>query len=211
RREACRTGTVHCGAGAYHGRTPLRGSRHPGAPVRPSGRGRQWPPRSARREERRRRMRASGRTARHAHRAAARTTALVAVLAASGLAAGAASASGAQNTETPGASLTYRCGFPSGPGQVQATVSAVLPAGAKTGEPIQPGGASLTMALPPAAVTDLAGLHSATVSAATRLAVSASEGPSGASVVWPGSTQRPAPRPAHGSLTLTTTGAAPPV
>jgi hypothetical protein len=156
-------------------------------------------------------MRGPRRTAWRAYRAAARTTALAAMLAASGLAAGAASASGAQDTAASGASLIYECGFPSGPRQVQVTVSAVLPAAAKTGKPIQPASVSLTMALPPAAASGLASLHSAAVSAATRLTISASEGPGGTSVVWPGVTKRPVPRPAHGGLTLTTMGTVPPV
>jgi len=156
-------------------------------------------------------MKGSGRTAWRAHRAAAQTTALVAVLAASGLAAGAAPASGAQDTAAPGASLIYRCGFPSGTRPVQVTVRAVLPAGTKTAKPIQPTAVSLTMALPPAAVSGLAALPPAAVSAHTRLTVSASEGPSGTSVVWPGSTRRPVPRPSHGGLTLTTAGTVPPV
>jgi hypothetical protein len=135
------------------------------------------------------------------------------VLAAGGLAAGAASASGTQGTAAQGTitSLAYRCGFPSGPRPVQVAVSASLPTAARTGNPIQPGGVSLTMTLPPAAVSGLASLHTATVSAAARLAVSASEGPSGTSVVWPGITKHPVPRPAHGNLTLTTAGAVPPV
>jgi uncharacterized protein DUF6801 len=133
------------------------------------------------------------------------------MLAASGLAAGAASASGTQDTAAPGASLIYGCGFPSGTRQVQVTVSAVLPAGAKTGEPIQRVGVTLTMTLPPAAASGLASLHSAAVSAATRLSISASEGPGGTSVVWQGVTRLPVRRPAHGGLTLTTTGTVPPV
>src|SRR5262249_52452564 len=156
-------------------------------------------------------MRGPGRSVWRAHRAAARTTALVALLAASGLAAGAASASGTQTTMASGASLIYRCGFPSGARQVQVTVSAVLPAAAKTGKPIQPAGVSLTMALPSAAAPRLAGLPPAAVSAATRLTISASEGSAGTSVVWPGVAKRPVLRPAHGGLTLTTTGEVPPV
>jgi len=149
----------------------------------------------------------------HAPRAAARITAVVIVLAAGGLAAGAASASGTQATSAQGTitSLTYRCRFPSGPHPVQVAVSASVPAAARTGKPIQPDGVSLTITLPPAAVSGLASLHTATVSAAARLAVSASEGPSGTSVVWPGITKRPVPRPGNGNLTLTTAGAVPPV
>ncbi len=154
-------------------------------------------------------MRGSGSTARRAPRAAARTTALVAVLAAGGLAAGTASASGTQ--PTPGASLIYQCRFPSGPHPVEVIVSAGLPATVKPGKPIQPADVSLTVALPPAAVSGLAMLHYATVGAATRLTVSASEGPGGTSVVWPGATKRPVPRPDHGGLTLTTVGPVPSV
>ena len=158
-------------------------------------------------------MRGSGRTARRAPRAAARITALVAVLAAGGLAVGSASASGTQSTAAPApsASLTYRCQFPAGPSLVPVAVTASVPAAGKPGKPIQPTGVSLTMALPSAAVSSLASLHYATVTAATRLIVSTSEGPSGTSTVWPGTTRRPVPRPAHGGLTLTTTGAVPSV
>ncbi len=155
-------------------------------------------------------MKWPGRTAWRAHRAAARTTALISVLAASGLAAGVASASGTQITtaKAAAASLTYLCRFPSGPHPVQVAVNASLPAAGKPGKPIQPSGVRLTVTLPTAA---FASLHSATVSAATRLTVSASEGPSGTSLVWPGTTRRPVHRPATGTLTLTTAGAVPPV
>jgi hypothetical protein len=94
---------------------------------------------------------------------------------------------------------------------VRVEVRASVPAAAKPGKPIQPAGVSLTMALSPAAVASLAGLDSSTVRAATRLTVSASEGPSGTSVVWPGTTRRPAARPAHGTLALTTAGTVPSV
>jgi hypothetical protein len=155
-------------------------------------------------------MKWPGRTAWRAHRAAARTTALISVLAASGLAAGVASASGTQTTtaKAAAASLTYLCRFPSGPRPVQVAVNASLPAAGKPGKPIQPGGVRLTVTLPTAA---FASLHSATVSAVTRLTVSASEGPSGTSLVWPGTTRSPVHRPAAGTLTLTTAGAVPPV
>jgi Family of unknown function (DUF6801) len=158
-------------------------------------------------------MKGPGRTARRAPRAVARITALVVVLAAGGLLAGTASASGTQATAAQGtiASLIYRCLFPSGPNSVQVAVGGSVPAAAKTGKPIQPGGVSLTMTLPPAAVSGLASLDTATVSAATRLTVSASEGPSGTSTLWPGTTRRPVPRPTHGGLTLTTSGTVPPV
>jgi len=139
--------------------------------------------------------------------------ALVAVLAAGGLAAGSASASGTQSAAapSPSASLTYRCQFPAGPSVVPVSVSASVPAAGKTGKLIQPAGVSLTMALPPAAVSSLARLHYATLNAATRLTVSASQGPGGTSIVWPGITKHPVPRPAHGGLTLTTTGTVPSV
>jgi uncharacterized protein DUF6801 len=158
-------------------------------------------------------MTGPGRTAWRAPRAAARITALAAVLMAGGLAAGTASASGTQPAAAPppNASLTYQCRFPSGPRPVRVAVRASVPAVARAGKPIQPAGVSLTMTLPPAAVSGLASLGSRTVRAATRLTVSASEGPSGTSVVWPGTTRRPAARPAHGSLTLTTAGAVPSV
>ena len=149
---------------------------------------------------------------RRAPRAAARITALVAVLAAGGLAAGSASASGTRSAlAPPGVSLTYLCHFPAGPRPVPVAVTAGVPAAGKPGKPIQPTAVGLTMALPPAVVSALARLHYETVSAATRLTVSAAEGPSGTSVVWPGATRRPVSRPAHGGMTLTTAGAVPAV
>jgi hypothetical protein len=135
------------------------------------------------------------------------------MLAVSGLAAGAASASGSQVSAPPAGalSLTYQCHFPAGPRPVTVGLTARLPALAKAGKPIQPIGVRLTMALPPVAVSALASLHSAAVSAATRLTVSASEGSVGTSVVWPGASTRPVHRPAHGGLTVTTAGTVPPV
>jgi hypothetical protein len=156
-------------------------------------------------------MKWTARTARRVPRAAARTAALFGMLAVAGLAAGAASASGSHPTAARPAtvSLIYRCHFPAGPHPVTVGVTATVPAAAKTGKPIQPTGVTLTMALPPTAVAALASLHSTTVNATTRLTVSASEGAVGTSVVWPGRTRRPAHRPAHGSLTLTTSGTVP--
>jgi uncharacterized protein DUF6801 len=154
-------------------------------------------------------MKWTRRTARHAPRAAA----LAGMVAVTGLAAGAASASGSHPTAARAAavSLTYRCRFPSGPHAVTVGVTASVPATAKTGKPIQPTGVALTIALPPAAASALASLHSPTVGAVTRLTVSASEGPSGTSVVWPGTTRLPVHRPARGGLSLTTAGPVPPV
>jgi hypothetical protein len=135
------------------------------------------------------------------------------MLVVTGLAAGAASASGSHPTalQTATVSLTYQCRFPSGSRPVTVGVTAGIPAVAMTGKPIQPTGVSLTMTLPPAAVAGLASLNASTVRAATRLAVSASEGPRGVSLVWPGITKHPVPRPAHRSLALTTTGIVPSV
>jgi hypothetical protein len=137
---------------------------------------------------------------------------LVTVLAAGGLAAGSASASGTRSAlAPPGVSLTYLCHFPAGPRPVPVAVTASVPAAGKPGKPIQPTAVSLTMTLPPAAVSDMARRHYESVSAATRLTVSAAEGPSRTSVVWPGATKRPIPWPARGGLTLTTQGTAPSV
>jgi hypothetical protein len=135
------------------------------------------------------------------------------MLAASGLAAGVASASGSHPTAARAAavSLTYRCRFPSGPRLVTAGVTVGLPATVMPGHSIQPTGVTLALALPPAAVSGLASLHAATISAATKLTVGASEGPAGTSMVWPGTTHRPIPLRAHRSLVLTTSGTVPSV
>jgi hypothetical protein len=135
------------------------------------------------------------------------------MLAVSGLAAGAASASGDQGSAPPATavSLTYQCRFPAGQHPVTVAVTAHVPAVAKVGKPIQPAGVTLTMTLPPPAVSALAALHAATVSAATRLTVSESEGSVGTMAVWAGVTAHPVRRPAHGSLTLIAAGAVPSV
>jgi hypothetical protein len=135
------------------------------------------------------------------------------MVAVSGVAAGAASASGSHATAPQAAtvSLAYQCRFPSGSRPVTVGVTAGIPTVAKTGRPIQPTGVRLTMTLPPAAAAGLASLHASTVSAATMLTVSASEGPRGVSLVWPGVTKHPVPRPAHRGLALITMGAVPSV
>jgi hypothetical protein len=158
-------------------------------------------------------MKWTGEAARRGRRAAGQAAALSGMLAVSGLAAGAASASG--NPSSPPSatdvSLTYQCRFATGRHPVTVGVTARLPALAKVGKPIKPAAVTLTMALPPAAVSALASLHSTTVNAATRLTVSESEGPAGTSAVWPGVTAHPVHRPAHGGLTLTAAGTAPSV
>jgi hypothetical protein len=88
-------------------------------------------------------------------------------------------------------------------------VTASLPGTARTGQPIHPAGAQLTIALPQAVVPDLAQLHSATVSAATRLSIDAMDGPDGASVLWPGATRRAARVLAPGGLVLRASGRVP--
>jgi hypothetical protein len=80
---------------------------------------------------------------------------------------------------------------------------------AQPGEPIQPAGARLTIAFPRAVIPDLARLHSATVSAVTRLSIDAMDGPGGTSVLWLGATRRAARVPVRGGLVLQTLGRAP--
>ncbi len=154
----------------------------------------------------------SGRTVRRVPKAAARTLALAGMLAAGGIAAGTASAAGggqAPGGQSVAATLAYRCRFPSGPRPVRVTVTAGLPGTARTGQPIQPTGARLTIALPRTAITDLARLGSTTLSAYTRLSVDAMDGPNGTSVVWAGATRRAASVPATGGPALRTSGRVP--
>jgi len=158
-------------------------------------------------------MKWTGRTARHAPRAVARTLALAGVLAASGIAAGTASATGGQapGMHTVAETLAYRCHFPSGPRQVPVTVAASFPSTAMTGRPIQPANSRLTIALPRAAIGDLARLDSTTVSAGTTLSIDATDGPSGTSILWPGASRRAATVPGRGGLVLSTSGQVPAV
>src|SRR6516165_2735206 len=153
----------------------------------------------------------SARTPRRTPGAAARTMALAVILAVSGIAAGTASASGGHSGQTQAmtATLAYGCRFPSGPQQVKVTVTGSLPGTADPGEPIQPAGTRLTIAFPQAVIPELARLHSATVSAVTRLSVDAMDGPDGTSVLWLGATRGAARVPARGGLVLRTWGRAP--
>jgi len=137
------------------------------------------------------------------------------MLAVSGIAAGTASAAGGGHQTTGiqavAATLAYRCRFPSGPHRVIVAVAAHVPATARAGRPIQPTSVQLTATLPPAAVADFASRHFATVGAGTLLTVSAMEGATGTSIVWPGTTRRSTPVPARGGLTLTALGPVPSV
>src|SRR5215470_10591327 len=156
----------------------------------------------------------SGRTARQVPKAVARTLALAGLLAASGIAAGTASAAGggqAQGRTAVATALAYQCRFPSGSRPVEVTVTAGLPVAGRTGRPVQPAGVRLKIALPQTAVADLARLHFTAVSAATVLSIDATNGPSGASVVWPGAGGRAAEVPARGPLALQTSGRVPSV
>ena len=157
-------------------------------------------------------MRGSGRTASRAPKAAARTTALVVVLAVGGIAAGTASAVGggrAPGGTAAATALAYQCHFPSGSRPVEVTVAAGLPSAGKTGRPLQPTGVRLTIALPQAAVADLARLHSTTVTAATVLGIDATNGPSGTNVTWPGATGGAVDVPTRGGMVLKTSGRVP--
>lgn len=158
-------------------------------------------------------MKWTARTARRTPRAVARTLALAGVLAASAIAAGTASAAGGQapGTYSVAETLAYRCHFPSGPRQVRVTVAASFPSAARTGRPIQPTNSRLTIALPRAAVGDLARLNSTTVSADTRLSIDATDGPGGTSLLWPGASRRAATVPARAGLVLRTLGRVPSV
>jgi hypothetical protein len=80
-----------------------------------------------------------------------------------------------------------------------------------TGRPIQPANSRLTIALPRAAIGDLARLNSTTVRAGTGLSIDATNGPSGTSILWPGATRRAATVPARGGLVLRTSGQVPAV
>ena len=153
----------------------------------------------------------SATTARRAPRAAIRTVALAVILAVSGIAAGTASASGdhLKGMQAVTTTLAYWCRFPSGPQQVKVTARASLPGIAKPGEPIHPTSTQLTIAFPQTVNPDLARLHSATVSAVTRLSIDAMDGPDGTSVLWPGASRRAARVPVRGGLVLQTLGRAP--
>jgi Family of unknown function (DUF6801) len=157
-------------------------------------------------------MKWTRRTARRFPRAAARALALAGVLAVSGIAAGTASATGgdqAPGTPSVTATLGYRCHFPSGTRQVGVTVAVSVPSTGRPGRPIRPTGARLTIALPQAAISDLARLDSTTVSAQAELSVDAADGPSGTSVLWPAASGRAARMPARGGLVLRTSGQVP--
>jgi hypothetical protein len=135
----------------------------------------------------------------------ARFAALGAVLAATGVAAGAGAATGPQAVR---ASLAYTCAFPAGPRQASVVVAATFPAAATAGQPMEPTGAAVTVTV---AARDLSMMHAVTVTGDTRLSTTATQNGRSATVAWSGLVIQPTPVPSAGRLTLSASGAVPPV
>jgi hypothetical protein len=148
----------------------------------------------------------------------ARAAALAVILAASGIAAGAASgaasASRPQATTLPQATtvrLVYACRFPSRTRQTSVQISAIFPAKAVAGGPIQPTGVTLAVKLPPAGVADLVKRHASAVRASAELTLGVAQAGKSATVAWPGLEVPETTVPSAGSMTLDASGAVPPI
>jgi hypothetical protein len=144
-------------------------------------------------------------------RKAGRVTVIGVVLAATGMAAGAGATTSQRTAMVSRLSLAYACGLPSGSQPVSVLAGATFPAAGIAGQPIQPTGAGVTVTLRHAAVADLTQQRAAAVTAIARLTTVVTQHGRSATVSWPRLAAPDVPVPAKGSMTLTTSGAAPPV
>lgn len=127
------------------------------------------------------------------------------------MAAGAGATTSQRTAAVARVPLAYACGFPSGPQSVSVLAGATFPAAGVAGQPIQPAGAGVTATLPHAAVADLTEQGATAVTAIARLTTVATQHGQSVTVSWPRLASRAVPVPAEGSMTLTTSGAVPPV
>src|SRR5215472_15477307 len=145
--------------------------------------------------------------ARRAPRGAVRVVAVALVIVAAGVSVGSAAA-GQQSVSLR---LGYTCAFPSASWPVTTLVTATFPASGTAGQPVQPTGTGIAVTLPQAAVTDLARRNSAAMTLTARLNTKVTEGPRQSTVIWRGLSAPATAITRGGPLTLTTSGAAPPV
>ena len=158
-------------------------------------------------------MRRSLGTARRAPTAATRALALAAVLAASGVVAGTASAAGGRpDGQASGLQLAYTCRSAAGREHAAAQITVHFPATGTAGKPVSPGNAQVALTVPRAALSARPGHHHrATVTGDALLAVGISAGGKSSMTVWPGLAIPATHLPARGTVTLTATGAVPPI
>jgi hypothetical protein len=156
-------------------------------------------------------MRGTRRAWRWQARGVARVTVIGVILAATGIAAGAGATTSQRTATVSRVSLAYACGFPSGSQPVSVLAGATFPAAGTAGQPIQPTGAAVIVTLRHAAVDDLTQQRATAVTAITRLTTLVTQHGRSVTVSWPRLAARAVPVPAKGSMTLTTSGAAPPV
>jgi hypothetical protein len=105
--------------------------------------------------------------------------------------------------------LTYGCRFPAGLRQASVTVSGAFPAAGVVGQPVQPTGLHVALALPHAVVTDLNRLGAARVTGSDLLTATVAESTNATTARWPGTVPRPVRLPTTGNLRLLTSGPIP--
>jgi hypothetical protein len=132
----------------------------------------------------------------------------VAVVIVAAVSAGSAPAAGRQAVSLR---LGYTCAFPSAPRPVSTLVTGTFPAAGTAGQPIQPAGTGIAVILPRAAVADLARLHAAAVTLTAGLTTEVTEGTRQATAIWRDLRSPATAISRSGPLTLTASGAAPPV
>jgi hypothetical protein len=161
--------------------------------------------------------------ARPSSRGAFRVVAVAVVVVAAGVSAGSAAA----GQQAVSLRLGYTCAFPSAPRPVSTLVTATFPAAGAAGQPIQPTGTEIAVTLPRAtvaelarpnavtqrraAVADLARPKAAVVTLTASLSTKAAEGTRQATAIWRGLRSPATAIPRSGPVTLTASGAAPPV
>jgi hypothetical protein len=125
-----------------------------------------------------------------------------------GVLAGSGPAIGDQTTAT---TLGYTCAFPSGAQQASVRINATFPETAATATPITPTNVTAKLDLPQTALGDLTTISAASVTASADLSLVIRHNGDTTTATWPNLTAPGTPLPSTGDLTVTMTGAVPPV
>lgn len=136
------------------------------------------------------------------------TVVISAALASLGVLAGSGPAIGDQTTAT---ALGYTCAFPSGPEQAKVQINATFPETAAAAAPIAPTNVSVKLDLPQTALGDLTTIKAASVTASADLSLVVTYNGDSTTATWPKLTAPSTALPSTGDLTVTMTGAVPPV
>lgn len=128
------------------------------------------------------------------------------VIVVTGILTGAGSAIGQQNTN---GHFTYTCRFSSGAQPVGVDIKVAFPSSAAIGQAVHPASATVTFAVPHAALRELTASHATTVGGIARLHTTVAQNGRSENATWANLVAPAKPIPATGELTLTASTTAP--